>query len=288
MDSKLYRALTAMLWLALPLTALQYWSVWDQLPGRMATHFGAAGQPNGWMTRETSLIFALVVTDAAAGGADLGADPGPQAGCPGLVAAGHVVRRDGRPVQRQRGGAELQPPRPPAEHCPCSGRGVHRGDCRDRDCPGEPSAASNCRAMLTWSKPKKFTARCCGRRCLPCLTAIEVGRDRRHSAGRPALGHGLARVASAGSSGAGLERLSLSLHRPWSRDQHAGFSPALDPARKHQGVCDCALESDGRLRHSRHWRTPRLRLGKHRCSHRCSPTEKCFWATVSRKKSCKT
>jgi hypothetical protein len=62
MDSKLYRALTAMLWLALPLTALQYWSVWDQLPGRMATHFGAAGQPNGWMTRETSLIFAMVVT----------------------------------------------------------------------------------------------------------------------------------------------------------------------------------------------------------------------------------
>lgn len=62
MDSKLYRALTAMLWLALPVTALQYWSVWNQLPGRMATHFGVAGQANGWMTRETSLIFAMVVT----------------------------------------------------------------------------------------------------------------------------------------------------------------------------------------------------------------------------------
>ncbi|MGC2186689.1 MAG: DUF1648 domain-containing protein [Terriglobales bacterium] len=62
MDSKLYRALTAMLWLALPLTAMQYWSVWDQLPARMATHFGVSGQPNGWMTRETSLIFAMVVT----------------------------------------------------------------------------------------------------------------------------------------------------------------------------------------------------------------------------------
>jgi hypothetical protein len=62
MDSKLYRTLTAMLWLALPLTALQYWSVWDQLPARMATHFGASGQPNGWMKRETSLIFAMVVT----------------------------------------------------------------------------------------------------------------------------------------------------------------------------------------------------------------------------------
>ncbi len=62
MDSKLYRALTAMLWLVLPLTAVQYWSVWDQLPARMATHFGVSGQPNGWMTRETSLIFAMVVT----------------------------------------------------------------------------------------------------------------------------------------------------------------------------------------------------------------------------------
>jgi hypothetical protein len=62
MDSKLYRAMTALLWLALPLTGLQYWSVWDQLPTRMATHFGASGQPNGWMPRETSLIFALVVT----------------------------------------------------------------------------------------------------------------------------------------------------------------------------------------------------------------------------------
>ncbi len=62
MDSRLYRALTAMLWLALPLTGLQYWSVWDQLPTRMATHFGASGQPNGWMPREASLIFAVGLT----------------------------------------------------------------------------------------------------------------------------------------------------------------------------------------------------------------------------------
>jgi hypothetical protein len=62
MDSKLYRAMTVLLWLALPLTGLQYWLVWDQLPTRMATHFGVLGQPNGWMPRETSLTFALVVT----------------------------------------------------------------------------------------------------------------------------------------------------------------------------------------------------------------------------------
>src|SRR5260370_7942444 len=62
MDSTLYRAMTAMLWLALPLTGLQYWSVWDRLPDRMATHFAASGQPNGWMSRESWLIFSIGLT----------------------------------------------------------------------------------------------------------------------------------------------------------------------------------------------------------------------------------
>lgn len=49
----------AIMWLALPAVALRYWSVWDSLPLRMATHFNAANQPNGWMTREASLMFIL-------------------------------------------------------------------------------------------------------------------------------------------------------------------------------------------------------------------------------------
>lgn len=61
MDNKLYRALTATLWLALPLIGLQYWLVWNRLPARLATHFGATAQPNGWMSRETSIIFLLVL-----------------------------------------------------------------------------------------------------------------------------------------------------------------------------------------------------------------------------------
>jgi hypothetical protein len=61
MESKPYRIITALLWLALPMIGLQYWMVWDQLPARIASHFGAAGQPNGWMTRETSVIFSLVL-----------------------------------------------------------------------------------------------------------------------------------------------------------------------------------------------------------------------------------
>jgi hypothetical protein len=61
MDSKAYRTITALLWLALPVIGLQYWMSWDQLPVRIASHFGPTGQPNGWMTRETSVIFSLVL-----------------------------------------------------------------------------------------------------------------------------------------------------------------------------------------------------------------------------------
>ena len=47
------------LWLGLPLLALRFWMVWDRLPAILATHFNAANQPNGWMTREGSLYFIL-------------------------------------------------------------------------------------------------------------------------------------------------------------------------------------------------------------------------------------
>ncbi len=48
-----------LLWLGLPLIAFRYWMVWDRLPARMATHFNAANQANGWMTREGSMYFIL-------------------------------------------------------------------------------------------------------------------------------------------------------------------------------------------------------------------------------------
>jgi len=50
------------MWLALPLTALRFWLVWGQLPLRMATHFDARWQPNGWMPREIAFAFALGIT----------------------------------------------------------------------------------------------------------------------------------------------------------------------------------------------------------------------------------
>src|SRR5215475_2052699 len=51
----------AFLWLALPYVAIQYWQVWDRLPLHMASHFNAAGEPNGWMSRGMSLEFVLVL-----------------------------------------------------------------------------------------------------------------------------------------------------------------------------------------------------------------------------------
>src|SRR5947209_5267815 len=62
MNRVFYRMLAGMTWLALPLTAILYWQSWDRLPAYMATHFNAANQPNGWMTREASLWFALGIT----------------------------------------------------------------------------------------------------------------------------------------------------------------------------------------------------------------------------------
>jgi len=62
MNRKSFAIGTALMWVALPLTALRYAQAWSQLPARMATHFNALGQPNGWMSRETSLYFALGLT----------------------------------------------------------------------------------------------------------------------------------------------------------------------------------------------------------------------------------
>lgn len=59
MNRRPFQFAIALLWLTLPLVAIQYWRVWDQLPVRMATHFNAAGQPNGWMSREVALEFGI-------------------------------------------------------------------------------------------------------------------------------------------------------------------------------------------------------------------------------------
>ena len=59
MTRQWWRIGIALPWLGLPLIALRYWLVWDRLPAHIATHFNAANQPNGWMSREGSMYFIL-------------------------------------------------------------------------------------------------------------------------------------------------------------------------------------------------------------------------------------
>jgi hypothetical protein len=48
-----------LMWLVLPITALNYWQAWDHLPARMAVHFDANWQPNGYTSREGALTLGL-------------------------------------------------------------------------------------------------------------------------------------------------------------------------------------------------------------------------------------
>ncbi|MGO9562703.1 MAG: DUF1648 domain-containing protein [Candidatus Korobacteraceae bacterium] len=59
MHRRIFQLATICLWLSLPLVALQYTQVWNQLPIHLATHFNAAGQANGWMSRVQTVNFAV-------------------------------------------------------------------------------------------------------------------------------------------------------------------------------------------------------------------------------------
>lgn len=65
------RIFTALMWLALPITVIMYARACQELPVRLATHFNLANQPNGWMSREGSLVFLLVMIGFVAGLATL-------------------------------------------------------------------------------------------------------------------------------------------------------------------------------------------------------------------------
>jgi len=56
-----YAWATLLMWLVLPITFLDSWLVWDRLPHRMAVHFDANWNPNGWTTREGSFDFSVLV-----------------------------------------------------------------------------------------------------------------------------------------------------------------------------------------------------------------------------------
>ena len=62
MDKKMFQIATGLTWLALPLTALNFWRAWHRLPARMAVHFDANWRPNGWTSREGALELVLATT----------------------------------------------------------------------------------------------------------------------------------------------------------------------------------------------------------------------------------
>ena len=59
MNRDWYKPLVLLMWLALPATAWRYWQAWDQFPMRMAVHFDANWQPNGYTSREGALMLGL-------------------------------------------------------------------------------------------------------------------------------------------------------------------------------------------------------------------------------------
>jgi uncharacterized membrane protein len=59
MDRDWFKSLVCLMWIGLPLSALEYWSVWDRLPLRMAVHFDINWQPNGYTSREGALMLGL-------------------------------------------------------------------------------------------------------------------------------------------------------------------------------------------------------------------------------------
>lgn len=61
MNGRLYKSLVALMWLALPITALNYWRNWDQLPMRMAVHFDANWHANGYTSREGAMKMGLSI-----------------------------------------------------------------------------------------------------------------------------------------------------------------------------------------------------------------------------------
>jgi len=59
MNRKVFLFAVVLLWMAVPLVGLEYWRAWDRLPAQVATHFNAAGEANGWMSREVAVEFGL-------------------------------------------------------------------------------------------------------------------------------------------------------------------------------------------------------------------------------------
>jgi hypothetical protein len=59
MNRDLYKSAIWLMWLALPISALNYGRAWDRFPTRLAVRFDANWQPNGYTSREAALMLGL-------------------------------------------------------------------------------------------------------------------------------------------------------------------------------------------------------------------------------------
>jgi len=59
-----FLVLTCLMWVALPISALEYWDGWDSFPPHMAVHFDSSFRPNGFASRETAVITGLGIMGA--------------------------------------------------------------------------------------------------------------------------------------------------------------------------------------------------------------------------------
>lgn len=59
MNRTWFKTSVGLMWLALPTAAWNYWSAWNRLPNRMAVHFDANWQPNGYTSKEGALQLGL-------------------------------------------------------------------------------------------------------------------------------------------------------------------------------------------------------------------------------------
>ena len=54
-----YKPMLLLMWLALVTTALNYWRAWDRLSERVAVHFDANFEPNGYTSRQGAVELGL-------------------------------------------------------------------------------------------------------------------------------------------------------------------------------------------------------------------------------------
>ena len=59
MNQSCHKILILLMWLSLPASAWMYWSAWDRLPARMAVHFDANWQPNGYTSRDGAVQLGI-------------------------------------------------------------------------------------------------------------------------------------------------------------------------------------------------------------------------------------